>query len=172
MEREKSRCGWAPIFACCVYGASCLGRRETKSCNLLHKQQLLWCSDYCARGGAMFIAVWCICATRKIRNTAPVVVNPHLLGCCSSIARFISRALQQPACLCRRESSTGNYPDLAIYNFELRGAYIITPYVERRAHPQSAPPPPLKGLKCGHGVTMLYSLCSTKISLSGTSGGQ
>jgi hypothetical protein len=48
-------------------------------------------------GGAMFIAVRCICATRKIRNTAPVVVNPHLLGCCSSIARFISRALQQPA---------------------------------------------------------------------------
>jgi hypothetical protein len=126
--------------------------------------------DYCARGGgggAMFIAVWCICATRKIRNTAPVVVNPHLLGCCSSIARFISGALQQPHRLCRRESSssTGNYPDLAIYNFELRGAYIITPYVERRAHPQSASAP-LKGLKCGHGVTMLYTLCSITQFLS------
>lgn len=95
--RKVAAAGHQFSLAVCVGPAALAGEKQKAaicSTNSSYFGGLL-----CERGGggAMFIAVRCICATRKIRNTAPVVVNPHLLGCCSSIARFISRALQQPA---------------------------------------------------------------------------
>jgi len=51
-EGEKSLRLGTNFRVLCVYvcvWASCLGRRETKSCNLLHKQQLLWWTTVRAR---------------------------------------------------------------------------------------------------------------------------